>query len=175
MSQPFVGQIIAGGFNFAPVGWLPCDGRVLAISECDVLFHLLGTTYGGDGQTNFALPNLCGRVAVNQGAGAGLSPYALGQMGGAEAVVLAAAQNGAHTHALKASSQTGATNVPGPQVALAQSGQPLVDVYGTSQPNTTLAGTSVGPAGGGQPHENRQPFLTLNYIIAWAGIFPSQN
>ncbi len=174
MSQPFVGQIIAVGFNFAPDGWFPCDGRLLPISQYDVLFALIGTTYGGDGQTNFALPNLCGRVAVSQGNGPGLSPYVMGQQGGAETVTLVAGQNGGHAHPLMASSRTGSTNVPGTGAALAQGGQPLVDVYNPAQPNTALASASVGVAGGGQPHENRQPYLGLNYIIAWSGLFPSQ-
>jgi microcystin-dependent protein len=174
MSQPFVGQIIAVGFNFAPDGWLPCNGQLLPISQYDVLFNLIGTTYGGDGQTNFALPNLNGRVAVNQGAGPGLSNYVIGQQGGSESVTLTAGQNGGHAHLLRASSQTGSTNVPGTTVALAQSGQTLVDMYGTGATNTTLSGASIGLAGGNQPHENRQPFLTINYIIAWAGIYPSQ-
>lgn len=172
MAQPFVGQIIAVGFNFAPDGWLLCNGQLLPISQYDVLFNLIGTTYGGDGQSTFAVPNLCGRVAVNQGQGPNLSSYVLGQAAGSESVTLNAGQIGGHSHALMASSLAGTTTTPGTTTALAQNAQPAVEMYDTVAPNTSLAATSITPAGGNQPHENRQPYLAINYIIAWAGVFP---
>ncbi|HET7881837.1 MAG TPA: tail fiber protein [Acetobacteraceae bacterium] len=175
MAQPYVGQILAVGFNFAPVGWLLCNGQTLPISQYQVLFALIGTTYGGDGVNTFALPNLCGRVAVNQGQGPGLSAYVLGQNAGTESVTLTTGQVGAHGHPLRASSQTGTTATPSSSVALAQNAQSLVNLYGTVTANTTLQPGSIGVSGGSQSHENRQPALTINYIIAFEGIFPSQN
>jgi microcystin-dependent protein len=174
MSQPFIGQIIAVGFNFAPVGWALCNGQLLPISEYSALFNLIGTTYGGNGQTTFALPNLQGQGVINQGQGSGLSAYVIGQQGGSEQISLTGSQVGSHSHALMASSQTGSTITPGTTVALAQNAQPAVNAYSTAAPNTSLAPSSIGLTGGGQPHENRQPFLTINYIIALFGIYPSQ-
>jgi microcystin-dependent protein len=174
MAQPFVGQILAVGFNFAPVGWMLCSGQTLPIDQFQALFALIGTTYGGDGVTTFALPNLSGRVPVNQGQGPGLSNYVLGQTGGSENVTLTSAQVGAHTHSLNASSQTGSTATPGTTVALAQNAQSLVNIYVAPPPNTAM-GNAIGPAGNNLPHENRQPLLAINYIIALEGIFPSQN
>ena len=175
MAQPYVGQILAVGFNFAPVGWLQCNGQTLPIAQFDVLFSLIGTTYGGDGVNTFALPNLCGRAAVHQGQGTGLAPYVLGQVAGSESVTLTSGQVGSHAHALMASQQVGSAATPGPTVALSQNAQTLVNLYGTVAANTTLSPGSIGPAGGSQPHENRQPELTINYIIAFEGIYPSQN
>ncbi len=174
MAQPFVGQIIAVGFNFAPNGWFLCDGSTVPISQYDVLYNLIGTTYGGDGVSTFALPDLRGRVAVNQGQGPSLSNYLLGQRSGSENVTLTVGQIGSHSHALMASATTGTSITPGSTMALAPNDQTLVKMYGTVAPNTSLAGSSITPVGGGQPHENRQPFQVINYIIAWAGIYPSQ-
>jgi microcystin-dependent protein len=174
MAQPYLGQIMAVGFNFAPVGWFLCNGQTLSIAQYAALYNLLGTTYGGDGVNTFALPNLCGRVAVNQGQGPGLSPYVIGQTAGTENVTLTSNQIGAHQHPLMASQQSGSTATPGPTVALAQNAQTLVEMYGTVAANTTLAGASIGNAGNSQPHENRQPYLTINYIIASEGVYPSQ-
>jgi microcystin-dependent protein len=174
MAQPFVGQILAVGFNFAPNGWFLCQGQLVPIAQYDALYNLIGTTYGGDGTSTFALPNLCGRVVINQGQGPKLSNYLLGQISGSENVTLVANQNGAHSHGLLASSKTGTTITPGATTALAQNDQALADMYSTAATNTSLAPGSIGPAGGSQPHENRQPFMTLNYIIAWAGVYPSQ-
>jgi microcystin-dependent protein len=151
-----------------------CSGQTLPIDQFQALFALIGTTYGGDGVTTFALPNLCGRAAVHQGQGPGLSPYVLGQAAGSESVTLIAAQVGSHGHVLMASQQVGSVATPGPTVALAQNAQTLVNLYGTGAANTTLSPGSIGIAGGSQPHENRQPELTINYIIALEGIFPSQ-
>jgi microcystin-dependent protein len=174
MAQPFVGQVIAVGFNFAPQGWFLCDGSLLSIAQFDVLFELIGTTYGGDGQTTFALPDLRGRGALGTGQGPGLSNYILGQSGGVESVALASNQFASHTHALQAAA-TATTPTPGSAVVL---GTPAAGttLYAPPPSTTTLAPSAVSPGGGsGQSHENRQPSSTINYIIAWAGIFPSQN
>jgi microcystin-dependent protein len=175
MSEPFVGQVIAVGFNFAPVGWAICDGSLLAISEFSTLFNLLGTTYGGDGVTTFGLPDLRGRAALGMGQGSGLQPYLQGQIGGVESVTLTAGQFAAHTHALQGAA-TATTPTPGSAVVL---GTPAAatPIYATGTGiGTTLAPSAVSlAAGGGGPHENRQPSLTINYIISLFGIFPSQN
>ena len=174
MSQPFVGQIIPVGFNFAPQGWFLCNGQLLPISEYEVLYNLLGTTYGGDGQSTFALPNLCGCVAVGMGQGAGLQSYVPGQTGGSEQVTVTASQLGGHTHLVAAASTAGTTNTPSTAVVPATSAS-VVPIYSSGTPAVAMASGSIGASGGSQPHENRQPFLAINYIIAWAGVYPSQN
>jgi microcystin-dependent protein len=172
MSNFFLGTIRLVGFNFAPVGWALCQGQTLPISQNTALFSLLGTYFGGDGQQTFNLPDLRGRVAVNQGQGPGLSNYAQGQPGGAESVSLIVNQAPTHTHTMMAATNVTAPN-PGPGLAL---GTPAtaVKMYGAASP-TALAPTSIGPFGSGGPHENRQPYLALNYIIALTGIFPSRS
>jgi len=185
----YLGQVIAVGFNFAPQRWVPCDGRLLAVSEYSALFTLLGTQYGGDGLTNFAVPDLRGRVAVNQGQAPGHSSYSVGQTGGNEQVTLVSAQIGSHNHQLKASDQKGGywppppyppapsfPPTPGPGMMLAVSTQSAVHVYGTDTPYVALAPASITYAGGGRsmPHENRQPFLSINYIICTDGPYPSR-
>ena len=119
MSEPYIGQILAVGFNFAPVNWALCDGALLPISEYSTLFNLIGTTYGGDGVTTFALPDLRGRTAIHQGTGPGLPTFVMGQAGGAESVTVTAAQTPGHNHLLNTSSNTAASNTPGPSVAIA--------------------------------------------------------
>jgi microcystin-dependent protein len=174
MSQPYLGQVIAVGFNFAPVGWALCQGQALPISEYTALFQLLGTTYGGNGQTNFALPDLRGRAALGMGQGPGLGRYVLGQLGGVESVTLTAGQFASHTHALHTAG-TATTPTPGSGVVL---GTPAAatPIYATAGTPATLAGSAVSLAAGGNlAHENRQPSVTINYIIALDGIFPSQN
>ena len=175
MGQPFVGQVIAVGFNFAPPGWLPCDGSVVPISEYEVLFTLLVTTYGGNGSTTFGLPDLRGRSPVNAGQGNGLSNHVLGQIAGTENVTLTGSQIGGHSHALMASARTGTISTPGNGVAIATVEAPNISVFGPPPATTALAAGAVGLAGGSQPHENRQPFLTVNYIISCLGIYPSQS
>jgi microcystin-dependent protein len=172
MSQAFLGTIRLVGFNFAPVGWALCQGQTLSISQNAALFSLLGTFFGGDGRQTFSLPDLRGRVAVGQGQGPSLSSYAQGQTGGSERVPLDVAQIPAHTHTMMAAANVTAPN-PGPGLAL---GTPAtaVRLYGTNLP-TGLSPASIGPFGSGNAHENRQPFLALNYIIALTGIFPSRN
>jgi microcystin-dependent protein len=172
MAEPFLGQIIAVGFNFAPVGWELCQGQLLPIAQNTALYQLVGTTYGGDGQNTFALPDLRGRVAISQGQGPTLSNYTVGQSAGSESVVLTATQNAAHAHPLMASSQTGTSITPDNTSALAAGSEPKVNVYDKVAPTTSLAPGSITSSGSGGPHENRQPFVTINYIIATAGQFP---
>jgi microcystin-dependent protein len=173
MSQPFVGQVIAVGFNFAPVGWALCDGSELAISEYETLYNLLGTIFGGNGVSTFRLPDLCGRAALGMGQGPGLQPYIIGVPGGVESVTLTSGQFAGHTHALQAAATT-TSAAPGGGVVLGtpEAATPIYAAAGTS---ATLAGSAVSLAAGGSgPHENRQPSLTINYIISLFGIFPSQ-
>jgi microcystin-dependent protein len=174
MSEPYLGQVIAVGFNFAPVNWALCQGQLLPIAEYSALFNLIGTTYGGDGVSTFGLPDLRGRAALGMGQGSGLQSYVLGQLGGVESVTLTANQFAGHTHALQAA-PTATTPTPGSGVVL---GTPAAatPIYATTGTPATLASSAVSPAaGGGGPHENRQPSLTINYIIALFGIFPSQS
>jgi microcystin-dependent protein len=173
VSESFIGQIIPVAFDYAPVGWLPCDGRVLAIDQYPVLFQLIGTTYGGDGQSNFAVPNLSGQVAVGMGQGNNLQPYAIGQTAGSETVTLTDAQLASHTHAISASTANGTASVPGPSNTLAVNTATGVPVYSAAPPAATMAAAAISQVGGSQPHENRQPYLVINYIIATDGIYPS--
>jgi microcystin-dependent protein len=174
MSQPFVGQIIAVGFNFAPVGWALCQGQLLPIDQNQALFSLLGTTFGGNGTTTFGLPDLRGRAALGMGQGPGLGSYVLGQAVGAESVALAGPQIGNHAHGLSAAA-TATTPTPSSSVVL---GTPAAatPIYATGGVGATLTAGAVSTTpGGGQPHENRQPSLTINYIISLFGVFPSRN
>jgi microcystin-dependent protein len=172
MSDPFVGEIRMFGFNFAPQGWAQCNGQLLPIDQNQALFALLGTTFGGDGRTTFALPNMQSRVPVCQGQGPGLSPYAEGQAGGAETVTLAVTQMPGHTHPVKASSSAADSSQPGGR-ALARSASHSY----TAKPDTStvMNADMLGDAGGSQPHENIQPYLAVNFCIALEGIFPSRN
>lgn len=171
--DPYVGQITLVAFNFAPVGWAQCDGSLLAISQNTALFSLIGTTYGGDGQTTFALPDLRSRVPLHQGEGPGLSDYNLGQSGGVESVALSSAQIPSHTHQAKCFTGGSHSNSPVGGVWA----QASADTPYKALPAATVAmnGGAIGQTGGNQPHENRMPLLALNYIIALEGIFPTQN
>jgi microcystin-dependent protein len=173
--EPFVGQIIPVGFNFAPVGWFLCQGQTLPIDQFTPLFSLIGTTYGGDGQSTFNLPDLRGRVPLHQGQGPGLSNYILGEPTGTENVTLLASQIGVHTHAFMTSANTSNLTTPASTSALglATAGTGIF-VYGSAPPNTNLSPKSMSVSGSSFPHENRQPLLCLNFIIAWAGVFPQQ-
>jgi microcystin-dependent protein len=175
MGQPFVGQVIAVGFDFVPQGWLACDGTLLPISEYDVLYTLLGTTYGGDGNSTFGLPDLRGRTAVGAGQGNALSPYVQGQMAGLETLALTAAQAGVHAHAFMISEQAPTASIPAANLAVGQSSQTTLDLLAPPPVTSSLAPAAITVAPGGQQHENRQPFLSVNYLICYAGIFPSQN
>ncbi len=167
MSEPFLAEIRIVGFNFAPRGWAFCDGQILPINQNQSLYSLLGTTYGGDGRTTFALPDLRGRTPLHRGDG-----YALGQKSGAETVTLTAAEIPAHTHAAKASSADANNPVPTNRVLAAAS-----DAYRDPEAATTTALRSgtVTNAGGGQAHDNMQPFTTVAFCIALRGLFPSRN
>lgn len=166
MSTPYVGEIRMFAGNFAPVGWMFCSGQLLPISDYDVLFNLIGTTYGGDGTSNFALPNLQGRLPVHQAAG-----FVMGQMGGAETVTLTTSQIPAHSHQFLGSTNPGAQKNPtGNALATAVAGS----AYIQDAPTTALAPQSIQSAGGSQPHDNMQPFLCISFIISMFGVFPSQ-
>lgn len=173
MSTPYLGEIRLFAGNFAPYGWAFCDGSVIPIANNDALFNLIGTTFGGDGQTNFALPDLQGRVPIHMGARPGGSSYALGQNGGSEQVTVTTQQIPSHTHALAASTAPGAA--VSPQAALlGAASDTALELYSANAPNQSLNAAAVGSAGSGQPHENRQPFVALSFIIAITGVFPSQ-
>ena len=178
MAEPFLGEIEAFAFNFAPRGWALCAGQVLPINQNTALFSLLGTTYGGNGTTTFQLPDLRGRVASAFGQGQGLGAYSLGQTGGQEShtLILNEMSSGGHSHAVTAKNNgtTGGTNIPSATVGLgaAYASGAAVNLYSSAAP--TIAMGSLAPTGG-QPHENRMPFLALNYCIALQGIFPSRN
>jgi microcystin-dependent protein len=170
--QPFLGEIYAAGYNFAPLGYALCNGALLSIQQNTALFSLLGTTYGGDGIQTFALPDLRSRVPLMFGQGNGLTPYSIGDNGGVEDVTITQAQMPQHGHQLACSSANGSSASPAGLVAAKSS--EADKVYGA--PNgAVMNGGAIGPTGGNQPHENRQPFLALNYYIALQGIFPSRN
>jgi len=172
MADPYVGEVRLFAGNFAPNGWALCQGQLVSIAENETLFQLIGTTYGGDGQNTFALPDLRGRVPLHQGTGPGLSTRVIGQLGGAERVTLTAAQLPPHTHALTASSAPA-------QSAAGPSGNVLaataVNIYGSGPPSVPMAAVATSAAGGAQPHDNMAPFLVMNYIISLFGVFPSQS
>lgn len=172
MSQPFIGEIRIFAGNFAPAGWAFCDGSLQAISENDALFNLIGTTYGGDGQVTFALPNLACRIPVHQGQGPGLQSYIIGQLGGQESVTLNTQQIPIHNHAFLAAGGTG--HVSQPEGALLAAHRDDKAFLASTATTGTLAGASVANAGGSQPHENMPPFLAICFIISLFGIFPSQ-
>lgn len=167
MSSPFIGEIRMFAGNFAPVGWAFCNGALIPISENDALFNLIGTTYGGDGQSTFALPNLQSRVPVHVGPG-----FALGQTGGVETVTLTTSQIPAHSHVPQANSNAGTQSSPGGDVWANSS---LGQFDNTNPPDSTMAVGALGLAGGSQPHDNMVPFLAVNFILSLFGIFPSQN
>lgn len=176
MADPFLGEIRMFAGNFAPRGWAFCAGQILSISQNTALFSLLGTTYGGNGQTTFALPDLRGRAPVSSGQGPGLSNYNLGEMAGSESVTLLTSQMPAHTHAANASTQPGSASSPANGVCASGVDSQGGSVNGyVAAPNTTMAPQAIGAAGGSQPHENRPPFLCVNFIIALQGIYPSRN
>jgi microcystin-dependent protein len=167
MAQPYVGEIRMFGGNFAPVGWAFCDGALQPISENETLFNLIGTTYGGDGQSTFALPDLRGRLPIHQGGG-----FTLAETGGVELVTLTTTQIPAHSHPFRTIPNLGGGNAPANNV-LAQSS--TVKIYSTVAPSVALGASSIAAAGGNQPHSNFQPYLCVNFIISLFGIFPTQN
>jgi microcystin-dependent protein len=182
MAEPFLSEIRMMSFGFAPQGWAQCNGQLLPINQNQALFSLLGTTYGGNGQTNFALPDLRGRVSIHMG-----NSHNLGERAGEESHTLVVTELASHFHTMSAKAQdapkTAAGNVPTPAgtKALAQglasegTNAPVsVSIYGTGAPGAVLAPATIGNSGGSQPHPNQQPYLTINFCIALQGIFPSQ-
>lgn len=174
MSEPFLGQISMVGFNFAPRGWALCDGQILPINQNQALFSLLGDTYGGDGRTSFALPDLRGRAAVHPGGGPGLDNITWGQRGGAEAVALAASEMPVHRHDLLASTDLANANVPGNALPAARGRGGLL-LYAAPGSEVAMNPDTVTVAGANAPHDNMQPYLVLNFVIALQGIFPSRS
>lgn len=172
MSEPFVGEIRMFAGNFAPRGWAFCDGQLLAVSQNDALFSLLGTIYGGDGRTTFGLPDLRGRIPIHAGTGPGLSPRRLGSKGGEEAVTLTVNQLPSHTHPLQAS----ADSATGPNPATSVLAETLTDrVYRDDTQDVNMAPSSITSVGGSQAHTNIMPFLCVHFIIALFGIYPSRH
>ena len=166
MAQPYVGEIRMFAGNFAPAGWMFCEGQLLPISEFETLFNLIGTTYGGDGQSTFALPDLRGRIPLHFGNG-----FTLAETGGVETVTLTTQQIPAHSHAMLASTNTGTLNAPAGNVT---SSSPTVTLYIQDVTDSNLSPNALGPDGGSQPHNNFQPYLCVDFIISLFGIFPSQ-
>lgn len=171
MADPFVAEIRIFPFNFAPTGWAWCDGQLLPLSQNTALFSLLGTTYGGNGKSNFALPDLQGRAPMHPGQGPGLSLHDLGETGGSESVTLLESEIPAHSHALLAGVDPANAQVPGPTLALTRS------AGGSAYNNvtsglTTMSDQALAPAGGDQPHNNLQPYLAFYFNIALQGVFP---
>jgi microcystin-dependent protein len=166
MAQPYVGEIRMFAGNFAPAGWMFCEGQLLPISEYETLFNLIGTTYGGDGQSTFALPDLRGRIPLHFGNG-----FTLAETGGVEEVTLTVSQIPAHSHALVATTNNADSNSPN-NTLLAQPS--VLEEYYASAPNQALSAQSGGSTGGSQPHTNFQPYLCVDFIISLFGIFPSQ-
>jgi len=171
MSDPFIGEIRMFGGNFAPLSWATCSGQLMAIAQNDALFALLGTTYGGDGQTTFGLPDLRGRLPIHQGQGPGLSPYVLGQAGGTESVTLTTSQIPGHNHLVSANGAAGSVDTPTNNYWAASASS--ASIYSDKAPSATMAPTN--PAGGNLPHDNMSPFLCVTFIICLEGIFPSRN
>ncbi|MDA8018203.1 MAG: tail fiber protein [Thermoanaerobaculia bacterium] len=171
MSEPFVGEIRMFAGNFAPRGWAFCDGQLLAVSQNDALFSLLGTIYGGDGRTTFGLPDVRGRIPLHQGTGPGLSPRRLGSKGGAENETLTTNQLASHTHDWNANTAPATGAAPQGKV-VAQTAP--VRLYNPTNQGTDLASTTIANTGGSQPHTNLMPTLCINFIIALVGIYPSR-
>ncbi|HZS39487.1 MAG TPA: tail fiber protein [Polyangia bacterium] len=177
MADPYIGEIRMFGGNFAPVGWLMCQGQLAAISQYQALFNLIGTTYGGDGSTTFGIPDLQGRVANHQGTLTGGGTYALGQKAGSESITLTSQQVASHSHQVNATTAVGNVTQPGSNTLLAATPNAASVLYippagaGPTPMDPKVIGSSTG---GGQPHENRQPFLCISFIIATDGIYPTQ-
>jgi microcystin-dependent protein len=169
VAQPYVGEIRMFAGNFAPAGWMFCEGQLLPISENETLFQLIGTTYGGDGQSTFGLPDLRGRIPIHEGNG-----FVLAQNGGAEEITLTVQQVPAHSHTFLATNDAAATTAPGGSVTLARAAAATITPYGSDNPSGNTSPQVIGSAGGSQPHTNFQPYLCVNFIISLFGIFPSQ-
>ena len=164
MAQPYVGEIRMFAGNFAPAGWMFCEGQLMPISEYETLFNLIGTTYGGDGQSTFALPGLRGRIPIHMGNG-----FILAETGGAESITLTSSQIPSHSHAMLASTDVPSQANPQSNVT----GQAATKLYRSGNPSVLLNPGAIGPVGGSQPHDNFQPYLCVDFIISLFGIFPS--
>lgn len=178
MANPFVAEIRIFPFNFAPTGWAFCNGQILPISQNTALFSLLGTTFGGDGRSNFALPNLQGNAPMNPGQGPGLSLHDLGETGGSTTVTLLASEIPIHAHSINCvdgGRVGGQVGQPGNAIPVKTGGTPANAYTGSATPNQTMATNMVAPVGGSQPHNNMMPYLTLNFCIALQGVFPPRS
>lgn len=178
--DPFLGEIRMVGFNFAPTGWALCNGQLLAISQNAALFSLLGTTFGGNGQTTFGLPNMQSRVPIHQGQGTGLSPYTMGQMAGNESITLIVSQIPAHNHLMNVNNgNSNQTNPTNNLLAVTNNNDSRALVqyptYSNAASTGTLANGAISMTGGSTPHPNIQPYLVVNFIIALQGVFPSRS
>lgn len=173
MSQPYIGEIRMFGFSFAPAGWAQCDGQLIPISENDALFILLGTTYGGDGEETFALPNLQSRIPIHSGTGASGTTYQLGEAAGVESVTLTTQQIPTHNHPPSANTGAGNSATPTDNVWAANANTAAVQYVAGAGANVNMANT-LGTSGGSQPHDNMMPYLVINFCISLFGIFPSQ-
>jgi microcystin-dependent protein len=167
MTQPYIGEIRMFAGNFAPVGWAFCQGQLMLISQSLALFDLIGTTYGGDGQQTFGIPDLRGRVPIHQGSG-----FFIGESGGSEEVTLTISQIPSHTHQFLASTSVGNANTPSNYVTADST---TIVPYFDANPTSAMAATAITRSGGSKPHDNRQPYLCVNFIISLFGIFPTQN
>lgn len=174
MASPFVAEIRVFGFNFAPRGWASCSGQLLPISQNTALFSLLGTTYGGDGKSNFALPNLNGRAAMHPGQGTGLQLRYLGEDAGSQTVNLLESEMPQHTHQASARSGRG-TNLNTPETGSSLAESQGNFAYGPAEREVTMSPNTIGVAGGSQPHNNMMPYLTLNFCIALQGVYPPRS
>lgn len=179
MAEPYIGEIKMFGFDYAPYGWVYCDGQLLPIVQFQALFAIIGTLYGGNGTSNFAVPNLMGRIPISYGQGVGLTPYQIGTLGGNEAITLTSTQIPNHTHNMNVVNQSGTTNNPNGLycgIHNETSGKGLVykTFAGTPTLDTQFAIQTIAPNGGSWGHENRQPYLPVNFCIATDGIFPEK-
>jgi microcystin-dependent protein len=174
MSDQFLAEIRVFPFNFAPTGWATCDGQLLPISQNTALFALLGTTYGGDGKSTFALPDLQGSAPMHPGQGQGLSMHYLGEVGGSQSLTLIDSEIPVHTHTMQANGGAGDLQGPAPERALAKSTGGLAYQSTTNANLATMAPQTLSPAGGSLPHNNMQPYLTMTFCIALQGIFPQR-
>jgi microcystin-dependent protein len=172
MAEVFIGSLMLVPYNFAPKGFALCAGQLLSIAQNTALFSLLGTTYGGDGRVTFGLPDLRGRLAVSSGQGPGLAPYDLGQIGGTETETLQTSEMPPHTHSVAAFAGRGVSPVAAPQGAILTSFTMYAEPKNV--PNQAMSANAVKTTGNGQPHENRMPYTTLNWVIALQGIFPQR-
>lgn len=174
MADPFVGEIRIVAFNFAPKGWAFCSGQILPLSQNTALFSLLGTTYGGDGKSTFALPDLRDRAPMHSGQGAGLTYRDLGEAGGSSTVTLVTTELPAHNHTISSKVTAGNLANPMGNIWAGGAGRTPPPMYQNGAANTTMNDAAVGSSGGDQPHNNRQPYLGMSFIIALQGVFPSR-